>query len=98
MLVAEIERQLSFARRQAKKAETYKVVKAELGELEQLAAARRIIDQREELGLQTSRDAELKTALESARAGAATMRDQSRSRVIERAIGTCGIGRCAART
>ncbi|HWN57189.1 MAG TPA: hypothetical protein VNO74_03765, partial [Methylomirabilota bacterium] len=47
-----------------------------LGELEQLAAARRIIDQREELGLQTSRDAELKTALESARAGAATMRDE----------------------
>src|SRR5712692_3956088 len=39
-VVAEIERQLSFARRQAKKAETYKVVKAELGELERFAAAR----------------------------------------------------------
>ncbi|MGA9723650.1 MAG: AAA family ATPase, partial [Candidatus Binatus sp.] len=48
-VLSEIERQLSFARRQAKKAETYKVVKAELGELERYSAARRLIDQREEL-------------------------------------------------
>src|ERR1700687_223544 len=75
-VLSEIERQLSFARRQAKKAETYKVVKVELGELEKFAAARRIIDQREELGLQTSRDAELKSALESARAGAAAIREE----------------------
>src|ERR1700726_80022 len=60
-VVAEIERQLSFARRQAKKAETYKVVKAELGELERYSAARRLIDQREELATQTNRDIELKS-------------------------------------
>ena len=53
-VLSEIERQLSFARRQAKKAETYKVVKAELGELERYSAARRLIDQREELATQTS--------------------------------------------
>src|SRR3984893_12731202 len=75
-VVAEIERQLSFARRQAKKAETYKIVKAELGELERFAAARRIIDQREELALQTSRDADLKSALEGARTGAIAIREE----------------------
>ncbi|HZC46364.1 MAG TPA: AAA family ATPase, partial [Candidatus Acidoferrum sp.] len=75
-VLSEIERQLSFARRQAKKAETYKVVKAELGELECYAASRRLIDQREELAVQTGRDAELKSALENARAGTAAIREQ----------------------
>ncbi len=75
-VLSEIERQLSFARRQAKKAETYKVVKAELGELERYAAARRLVDQREELAIQTDRDVELKRALDSARAGAIAIREQ----------------------
>ncbi len=75
-VLSEIERQLSFARRQAKKAETYKVVKAELGELERYSAARRLIDQREELAVQTGRDAELRSALNGARAGAAAIREQ----------------------
>src|SRR5271155_5893215 len=75
-VLSEIERQLSFARRQAKKAETYKVVKAELGELERYSAARRLIDQREELAVQPGRDAELKSALDGARAGAAAIREQ----------------------
>src|ERR1700675_840861 len=75
-VLSEIERQLSFARRQAKKAETYKVVKAELGELERYAASRRLIDQREELATQTGRDAELKSALDGARSGAAAIREQ----------------------
>jgi chromosome segregation protein len=75
-VLSEIERQLNFARRQAKKAETYKVVKAELGELERYAASRRLIDQREELATQTGRDAELKSALDGARAGAAAIREQ----------------------
>ena len=76
-VLSEIERQLSFARRQAKKAETYKIVKAELGELEKFAAARRLIDQREELSLQNGRDAELKSALDGARAGASAIREQT---------------------
>jgi chromosome segregation protein len=75
-VLSEIERQLSFARRQARKAETYKVVKAELGELERYAAARRLIDQREELAIQTGRDAELKSRLDSARAGTIAIREQ----------------------
>jgi chromosome segregation protein len=75
-VLSEIERQLSFARRQARKAETYKVVKAELGELERYAAARRLIDEREELAIQTGRDEELKGRLESARAGANAIREQ----------------------
>ncbi len=78
-VLSEIERQLSFARRQAKKAETYKVVKAELGELERYSAARRLIDQREELATQNSRDAELKSALDGARAGSAAIREQVES-------------------
>src|SRR6202046_3503113 len=75
-VLSEIERQLSFARRQAKKAETYKIVKTELGELERYSAARRLIDQREELATQNSRDAELKGVLDRARAGSAAIRDQ----------------------
>jgi len=75
-VLSEIERQLSFARRQAKKAETYKVVKAELGELERYAAARRLVDQREELAIQTDRDVELKSRLDNTRAGAAAIREQ----------------------
>jgi chromosome segregation protein len=75
-VLSEIERQLSFARRQAKKAETYKIVKVELGELERYSAARRLIDQREELATQTIRDAELKCSLDAARAGAAAIREQ----------------------
>src|SRR5208337_3181923 len=75
-VLSEIERQLSFARRQAKKAETYKVVKAELGELERYAAARRLIDQREELATQTGRDAELKSRLDTARAGVTAIHEQ----------------------
>ncbi len=76
-VLSEIERQLSFARRQAKKAETYKVVKAELGELERYAAARRLIDEREALAIQTGRDAELKRRLDGARAGATAIREQA---------------------
>src|SRR5579863_9177822 len=42
-VLSEIERQLNFARRQAKKAEAYKLIRSELAELEKLAAARRLI-------------------------------------------------------
>ena len=43
-VLSEIERQLNFARRQAKKAEAYKLIRAELAELERLAAGRRLIE------------------------------------------------------
>src|SRR5205814_9830743 len=40
-VLGEIERQLNFARRQAKKAEAYKLLRNELSELERLVAGRR---------------------------------------------------------
>ena len=59
-VLAEIERQLNYARRQARKAEAYKVIKAELSELERLQSGRRIIDQRIELANETDREADLR--------------------------------------
>src|ERR1700674_3280685 len=59
-VLSEIERQLSFARRQAKKAETYKVVKAELGELERYSAGRRLIELHADLGAESARDPALR--------------------------------------
>src|SRR5579871_1461582 len=55
-VLAEIERQLNYARRQAKKAEAYKIIKAELSELERLQSGRRILDQRIELANETERE------------------------------------------
>ena len=69
-VLSEIERQLNFARRQAKKAEAYKIIRAELGELEELTAARRIFEQRDELAAQALRETEL---IEQARDAQATV-------------------------
>ncbi|HSR57208.1 MAG TPA: AAA family ATPase, partial [Candidatus Binataceae bacterium] len=66
-VLSEIERQLNYARRQAKKAEAYKVIKAELSELERLQAARRILEQRIELATESEREGELRTRAESIR-------------------------------
>ena len=60
-VLSEIERQLGFARRQAKKAEAYKSIKLELGELERLAAARRLMIQHAELENQSTRTASLES-------------------------------------
>ena len=89
-VLSEIDRQLNFARRQAKKAEAYKVIRAELGEIEQFAAARRILDQRAEFAAQALRETDLiaqnvvaRAAVQTAHATAdeagatlATLRDQ----------------------
>jgi chromosome segregation protein len=64
-VLAEIERQLNYARRQAKKAEAYKVIKAELSELERLQSGRRILDQRIELANETEREADLRSRAQS---------------------------------
>jgi chromosome segregation protein len=58
-VLKEIERQLNYARRQAKKAETYKIIRAELGELEQFAIARRILANRDELSAQSALELDL---------------------------------------
>src|SRR5271167_3041750 len=58
-VLAEIERQLAFARRQAKKAEAYKAIRVELAELERFTAARRLLEERAHLEHQRARSAEL---------------------------------------
>src|SRR5215471_18655784 len=65
----EIERQLNYARRQAKKAEQYKVIRAELSELEKLTAARRLIAERDRLGTETVRAEQLAISIENSRQG-----------------------------
>ena len=74
-VLAEIERQLNFARRQAKKAETYRLVRNELGELEKLAAARRLLEQHAELTAQSARETELREQAETARAETLSLQD-----------------------
>jgi chromosome segregation protein len=76
-VLSEIERQLNFARRQAKKAEAYKLIRAELSELERLAAGRRLIELHADLGAESVRELELREnsatardAIEAAQAGA----------------------------
>ena len=58
-VLSEIERQLNFARRQAKKAEAYRLIRQELDELERLSAARRLLENRAELEKHSARENEL---------------------------------------
>jgi chromosome segregation protein len=66
-VLSEIERQLSYARRQAKKAETYKVLRAEADTLERLSAARRLLAERAELERQSGREVVLREQTDLAR-------------------------------
>jgi chromosome segregation protein len=66
-VLSEIERQLSYARRQAKKAEQYKIIRAELSELEKLTAARRLLAERDTLGTETARAEQLAASIENSR-------------------------------
>jgi chromosome segregation protein len=66
-VLAEIERQLAFARRQAKKAEAYKAIRVELGELERLTAARRLLEERARLEQSRARSEELDAQREATR-------------------------------
>lgn len=76
-VLREIERQLNYARRQAKKAEAYKLIKAELTELERYHGARRIFDQRIELAAESERAEELRSRGESLRASVAELQTQT---------------------
>ncbi len=76
-VLKEIERQLNYARRQAKKAEAYKIIRAELAELEQFAIARRVFRHRGELIEQSTREADLASDAEVARAAIETLRDST---------------------
>ncbi len=66
-VLSEIERQLSFARRQAKKAEAYRLIRHELDELERLSAARRLLENRGELKMHSAREDDLRAEIESKR-------------------------------
>lgn len=76
-VLSEIERQLNYARRQAKKAEAYKLIKAELTELERFHAARRIFDQRMELAAESERGEELRIRGEALRESVARLQTES---------------------
>ncbi|MGO9605309.1 MAG: chromosome segregation protein SMC [Candidatus Binataceae bacterium] len=67
-VLGEIDRQLNYARRQAKKAEQYKIIRAELSELEKLTAARRLITERDTLSAETSRAEDLAKSIAASRA------------------------------
>jgi chromosome segregation protein len=74
-VLAEIERQLNFARRQAKKAEAYRLIRSELGELEKLAAARRLLEQHAELAEQSARETGLREQAGAAQAETMSLQD-----------------------
>jgi chromosome segregation protein len=76
-VLSEIERQLNFARRQAKKAEAYKLIRSELSELEKLSAARRLVEQHSELIEQSTRELELREKAEAARASLALLQAEA---------------------
>jgi chromosome segregation protein len=70
---AELERQLNYARRQARKAETYRALRGELSLLEKLSAAQRIIEQRKILTDESSRERTLSENADHLRADIATI-------------------------
>jgi len=76
-IIAEIERQLGYARRQARKAEAYKLIRDELLGLERLTVARRIFEQREELAQHSRRQEDLRTQAEGLSAEAASLQTRA---------------------
>ena len=76
-VIAEIDRQLNYARRQAKKAEAFRAIKVELSELERLSAARRLMDQLAQFREHSARALELEDRLTGARADAASAESDS---------------------
>ena len=76
-VLAEIERQLAFARRQAKKAEAYKAIRVELAELERLTAARRLLEERARLEESRARSAALDAQRETTREALAQLQAQT---------------------
>jgi chromosome segregation protein len=76
-VLAEIERQLAFARRQAKKAEAYKAIRVELAELEQLTAARRLLQERARHEHSHARSEELDAQREATREALAELQSRT---------------------
>jgi len=78
-VLSEIERQLNYARRQAKKAEQYKIIRAELSELERLSAARRLLGHRAAFAQESALAEELAASGEAARAQSVTLQGETES-------------------
>ena len=76
-IIAELERQLNYARRQARKAETYKLIRDELSGLEKYSAARRIIGQRDELAQQSQSERALREHTAQFRSKIASLQQQA---------------------
>ncbi|MGH7778768.1 MAG: chromosome segregation protein SMC [Candidatus Binataceae bacterium] len=76
-VLSEIERQLNYARRQAKKAEQYKLIRTELSELERLSAARRLIDHRGAFAHETALADELIASGETARSESVALQSET---------------------
>jgi chromosome segregation protein len=75
-VLAELERQLSFARRQARKAEMSRLIREEISALEKLAAAGRIFEQRAELAEQSELERTLRDQTGQYRAQSASLQQQ----------------------
>ncbi|MGC1337168.1 MAG: AAA family ATPase, partial [Candidatus Binataceae bacterium] len=76
-VLSEIERQLNYARRQAKKAEQYKLIRAELSELERLSAARRLIEHRDAVTHESALAGELAAAGDTARTESSALQNDT---------------------
>ncbi len=76
-VLSEIERQLNYARRQAKKAEQYKLIRAELSELERLSAARRLLEHRDAVTHESALADELAAAAETARSESSALQSET---------------------
>lgn len=76
-VTAELDRQLSYTRRQARRAETYKLIRNELCALEKYGVARRIIDQRDQLAEQSERERSLREQADQLRAETASVTAQA---------------------
>ena len=76
-VLSEIERQLNYARRQAKKAEAFRLIRTELTELERFTAARRLFDQQASLIRHTDRESGLRETIEAGRISVALAQDET---------------------
>jgi chromosome segregation protein len=66
-IIAELDRQLGYVRRQARKAEAFRLIRDELSALEKYAAARRIFEQRDLFAAQSEREQSLREEANSLR-------------------------------
>src|SRR5215472_10745384 len=82
-VIAELDRQLGYARRQARKAEAFKLIRDELSTLEKYAATRRIVEQRDELAEQSEHERALRERASQLRTTTASLQRQAEESAAE---------------